>query len=88
MDHQPEWTGLAILVSVSEILQTNPDHSMLTCSYHLCQGGSFLYIATVLQPVSDHADASPDTDYKQRVVLIIVGMFIPVAIASIIGHGH
>jgi solute carrier family 39 (zinc transporter), member 9 len=65
-------------------------------------GGTFLYVATVLQPVrkeagepqSQHGHAHPGEDgvqtlgSKQRVLLIIFGMFLPIAVSSMIGHGH
>jgi solute carrier family 39 (zinc transporter), member 9 len=65
-------------------------------------GGTFLYVATVLQPVrkedgespSQHGRAHPGEDEvqtlgsKQRVLLIIFGMFLPIVVSSMIGHGH
>lgn len=64
-------------------------------------GGTFLYVATVLQPVrseedppQQHGHAHPGEDEvqtlgrKTRVLLIILGMFLPVMISSMLGHGH
>jgi zinc transporter 9 len=65
-------------------------------------GGTFLYVATVLQPVrneggepqSQHSHAHLGEDEvhtlgsKLRVMLIIFGMFLPVVVSSLIGHGH
>ncbi|KAG8830061.1 hypothetical protein FRC17_005514 [Serendipita sp. 399] len=64
-------------------------------------GGTFLYVATVLQPVghnegssSSHGHGHPgDEDIyqigrKTRLFLIIVGMALPIVLGSLIGHGH
>jgi solute carrier family 39 (zinc transporter), member 9 len=81
-------------------------------------GGTFLYVATVLQPVrgghgssseganqTSNADgphnrsmedlhAHPSEDDlqhlgpKTRVILIVLGMFLPIVVSSMIGHGH
>ncbi|KAG8755807.1 hypothetical protein FRC14_003635 [Serendipita sp. 396] len=64
-------------------------------------GGTFLYVATVLQPVghsegssSSHGHGHPgDEDIyqigrKTRVFLIVLGMALPIALSSLIGHGH
>ncbi|EJD50724.1 Zinc/iron permease [Auricularia subglabra TFB-10046 SS5] len=53
----------------------------------LASGGSFLYVATVLQPVSSPG-ASEELGRLPRLALIVAGMFTPVLIASLIGHGH
>jgi len=57
----------------------------------LVSGGTFLYVATVLQPVS-HKDAdsksTPEMNEKLRAALIILGMFTPLAIGAVTGHGH
>ncbi|TDL17859.1 Zip-domain-containing protein [Rickenella mellea] len=54
----------------------------------LISGGTFLYVATVLQPVSHHGQSSAGPDEKIRVAIIVVGMFTPFLIGSLIGHGH
>ncbi|KAF9013297.1 ZIP-like iron-zinc transporter [Cyathus striatus] len=55
----------------------------------LVSGGTFLYVATVLQPVSHHAAPSPD-DLRPatRVLFISLGMFIPFILSALLGHGH
>lgn len=55
----------------------------------LISGGTFLYVATVLQPVSHSQSSAPD-DVKERTraLLIIVGIFIPYVIGNLLGHGH
>ncbi|KAF4617159.1 hypothetical protein D9613_005948 [Agrocybe pediades] len=53
----------------------------------LISGGTFLYVATVLQPVSNHS-ASSDLRPAARVLLITFGMFIPLTLSAMIGHGH
>ncbi|KAG6916323.1 hypothetical protein DXG01_007373 [Tephrocybe rancida] len=56
----------------------------------LVSGGTFLYVATVLQPVSDHRGTSTSGDMKpiSRVFLITIGMFIPFVLSMLLGHGH
>lgn len=62
-------------------------------------GGTFLYVATVLQPVGGesgsggHAHAHPGEEAsllgpKARVALIVLGMVLPIIITTLIGHGH
>ncbi|KAF8195585.1 hypothetical protein BJ912DRAFT_957476 [Pholiota molesta] len=53
----------------------------------LISGGTFLYVATVLQPVSSHGPSS-DMRATSRVLLITIGMFIPLLLSSLFGHGH
>jgi len=55
----------------------------------LVSGGTFLYVATVLQPVSTH-DTHPSNvnSERMRVLLIVVGMFLPFVIGAMLGHGH
>ncbi|TFK40772.1 Zinc/iron permease [Crucibulum laeve] len=55
----------------------------------LVSGGTFLYVATVLQPVSSHA--GPATDEMRpaaRVLFISIGIFIPFILSALLGHGH
>ncbi|EPQ51041.1 hypothetical protein GLOTRDRAFT_66232 [Gloeophyllum trabeum ATCC 11539] len=55
----------------------------------LVSGGSFLYVATVLQPVSDHSDGSPSELRKTtRTLLIVLGMLVPFLISTVVGHDH
>ncbi|EJC98106.1 Zinc/iron permease [Fomitiporia mediterranea MF3/22] len=57
----------------------------------LVSGGTFLYVATVLQPVSHQETRSPSSsemNEKVRVGIIIIGMFIPFLISLISGHEH
>ena len=49
------------------------------------QGGTFLYVAAVLQPGKA---ASEELDEKVRMVLTIAGIAIPVLISALIGHDH
>lgn len=50
----------------------------------LISGGSFLYVA---QSISHHTQAATE-ESRIRPLLIVMGMFIPVAVASAFGHGH
>ncbi|KAG5352692.1 Zinc transporter ZIP9-B [Termitomyces sp. J132] len=56
----------------------------------LVSGGTFLYVATVLQPVSNHRGASSIGDMRPitRVFHIVVGMIIPLILSVVLGHGH
>lgn len=52
----------------------------------LCfQGGTFLYVATVLQPGKHAAE---ELDEKTRMAITIGGIAIPVLIAALVGHEH
>lgn len=63
-----------------------------TLNVGFLKGGSFLYVATVLQPVSpNHTSGLPhedDIDAKTRLISIVLGMFAPLLLSSLIGHGH
>lgn len=60
----------------------------------LFSGGTFLYVATVLQPVSSSASGSGhhhgEVELKPgvRVLLTVLGMFFPLVAGGIFGHGH
>ncbi|KIY45205.1 Zinc/iron permease [Fistulina hepatica ATCC 64428] len=56
----------------------------------LVSGGSFLYVATVLQPLSSHSEARPSEDMSRsmRVLHIVAGIFVPFVMSSLLGHGH
>jgi len=57
----------------------------------LISGGTFLYVATVLQPVSHHSSVTPaaeDMTKLTRAALMVLGMFLPFAIGALLGHGH
>jgi len=57
----------------------------------LVSGGTFLYVATVLQPVSHHSSGTPvpeDMSKLARAALMVTGMFLPFTIGALLGHGH
>ncbi|KIJ17811.1 hypothetical protein PAXINDRAFT_167778 [Paxillus involutus ATCC 200175] len=56
----------------------------------LFSGGTFLYVATVLQPVSDSTPESSSGEISKpgRTVLLMVGMFFPLLVSQLVGHGH
>ncbi|KAK0201674.1 Zinc/iron permease [Desarmillaria ectypa] len=56
----------------------------------LISGGTFLYVATVLQPVSDHSGSENASEIHKtmRVILVIFGMLVPFTLSSLLGHGH
>ncbi|KAG9081332.1 hypothetical protein FRC06_005632, partial [Ceratobasidium sp. 370] len=74
------------------------DHSSLpkwTGVALLFSGGTFLYVATVLQPVSSSAPGSSHHHHGEgalkpvvRALLTILGMFFPLVAGSVFGHGH
>lgn len=66
------------------------DHADWTGLALLISGGTFLYVATVLQPVSGHdgSENAPEIHKVMRVTLIIFGMFVPFTLSSLLGHGH
>ncbi|KII90779.1 hypothetical protein PLICRDRAFT_107070 [Plicaturopsis crispa FD-325 SS-3] len=57
----------------------------------LVSGGTFLYVATVLQPVGHHKDpesSKDDMSDMTRVAFLVFGMTVPFAISQLVGHGH
>ncbi|KAF8442885.1 Zinc/iron permease [Boletus edulis BED1] len=56
----------------------------------LFSGGTFLYVASVMQPVSDHASESPASEIGKtvRIVLLVGGMFFPLLAGQIVVHKH
>ncbi|CEL58495.1 Zinc transporter ZIP9 OS=Gallus gallus GN=SLC39A9 PE=2 SV=1 [Rhizoctonia solani AG-1 IB] len=54
----------------------------------LFSGGTFLYVATVLQPVSGHRNQEGELKSGMRVLLTVLGMFFPFIAGGILGHGH
>ncbi|KAI0322028.1 Zinc/iron permease [Amylostereum chailletii] len=54
----------------------------------LFSGGSFLYVATVLQsPSHGHVDAG-EVSRNMRVTLLLVGIFIPLLLSAMLDHHH
>lgn len=97
------WTGAVLLFSVSRhffcgLVWHSLQGSLTSLSD---QGGSFLYVATVISPLSDsdshhtHAHASHThpsgmeklTQY-QRLALLLAGMLLPLLLSAFIGHEH
>ncbi|KAF9046557.1 Zinc/iron permease [Panaeolus papilionaceus] len=55
----------------------------------LASGGTFLYVATVLQPVLNHGETPGDMRPATRVFFIAIGMLIPVVLGAMFSeHGH
>ncbi|KAG2037764.1 ZIP zinc transporter-domain-containing protein [Suillus americanus] len=54
------------------------------------QGGTFLYVATVLKSPSEHAHSSAQESISKtsRTFLLLLGMFFPFIISAMLGHGH
>lgn len=81
VSNEEEWTGTALLISVSY-------QSFVTDVYSLClliQGGTFVYVATVLQPVSSESSHTSDVSNVSRVSLIVIGIFVPFGLGVIFG---
>ena len=64
----------------------------LRLNFVFLKGGSFLYVATVLQPVSSGGTAGlpheDDISAKTRLTFIVLGMFAPLLLSVLVGHGH
>jgi len=73
--------GALASYGVFSFMGTKPEW---TGVYILVSGGSFLYVA---QSISHHTQAATE-DSQARPFLVVLGMFIPVTIAGIVGHGH
>lgn len=54
----------------------------------LLSGGTFLYVATVLQPISHHSATAADIKPLTRVLHITAGIFIPYGLSTFLGRGH
>ncbi|GLB38237.1 putative ZIP Zinc transporter [Lyophyllum shimeji] len=56
----------------------------------LFSGGTFLYVATVLQPVSEHSGSHVSGELRpgRRVLYISLGMFVPFLLSALLGHRH
>jgi zinc transporter 9 len=82
-------TPLAALVSYGIFLSLGWEESNdWTGIALLVSGGTFLYVATVLQPVSQHSPSSyEDMRPMTRIAFIALGMFIPFTIGAMVGHG-
>ncbi|KAK0464651.1 Zinc/iron permease [Desarmillaria tabescens] len=66
------------------------DHADWTGLALLISGGTFLYVATVLQPVSGRSGSENASEIHKvmRVILIIFGILVPFTLSSLLGHGH
>ncbi|KIK26749.1 hypothetical protein PISMIDRAFT_675689 [Pisolithus microcarpus 441] len=58
----------------------------------LFSGGTFLYVATVLQHSADRVPDAPlstgGISKVARSITLVVGMFFPLVVSQLIGHGH
>ncbi|KAH9080566.1 hypothetical protein EDB83DRAFT_2548174 [Lactarius deliciosus] len=53
----------------------------------LVSAGSFLYVATVLQPVSRDHSSTDGVGTKTRIFLLVLGIFTPFLLSNLLGHG-
>ncbi|KAH9049937.1 Zinc/iron permease [Lactarius hengduanensis] len=53
----------------------------------LVSAGSFLYVATVLQPVSRDHSSTEGVGTKTRIFLLVLGIFTPFILGNLLGHG-
>lgn len=62
----------------------------VSCSKFVGKGGTFLYVATVLQPVSNHSSSPAPGNMRAgtRVLFISIGMFVPFLLSALLGHDH
>lgn len=54
----------------------------------LVSAGSFLYVATVLQPVSRDHSSTGGVGTKTRILLCVLGIFTPFILGSLLDHEH
>ncbi|KAF8798932.1 Zinc/iron permease [Phlegmacium glaucopus] len=54
----------------------------------LVSGGTFLYVATVLQPVSRQSPVAGEMRAMTRVSITVLGMFIPLILRALFNHEH
>ena len=73
---------MALLISVKIILIYSTFGKVLT---NISKGGTFLYVATVIQPAGS---SSPDMNEKLRTGLVVFGMFVPFLLSLLVEHGH
>lgn len=80
------WVGTPLLFSVRSI-RFLPS---IGTDVNDPQGGTFLYVATVLKSPSEHvASSAQETISKtSRTFLLLLGMFFPFIISAMLGHGH
>ncbi|KAI9443194.1 Zinc/iron permease [Lactarius indigo] len=74
--------GTALLVSVGPFNALHRVHVAI-----LFQAGSFLYVATVLQPVSRDHSSTEGVGTKTRIFLLVLGIFTPFILGNLLGHG-
>ncbi|EKM51623.1 uncharacterized protein PHACADRAFT_127348 [Phanerochaete carnosa HHB-10118-sp] len=76
--------GALLVYGLMSIIRVNSE-SPWTGICMLISGGTFLYVATVLQPGKA---ASEELDEKVRTTLVICGVCIPVLIGVVVDHDH
>jgi len=78
--------GALVSLGIFSFLQGEGDW---TGTALLISGSTFLYVATVLQPVSPN---SPSEDKEMnkitRALLMVIGIFLPFLVGALLGHGH
>ena len=80
-------TGLALLVSVCYFIHLVYIIYLASLLVTCTQGGTFLYVATVLQPVKHHSPVPGEMRATTRVFIIILGMFTPL-VFRLFHHAH
>lgn len=82
---EEEWTGTALLLSVSRCCLQFTGVPRTHSPFSFLQGGTFLYVATVLQPVSSESSNTGDVGNITRVSLIVLGIFVPFTLSVVLG---
>ncbi|KAI9512392.1 Zinc/iron permease [Russula earlei] len=54
----------------------------------LVSAGSFLYVATVLQPISLNRSSSDGVGTKTRILLLVLGIVTPFVLGTLLDHSH
>ncbi|KAJ1303553.1 hypothetical protein OPQ81_011737 [Rhizoctonia solani] len=88
--HASPPTSIAALMTyfLVEFLGEHDSFAKWTGIALLFSGGTFLYVATVLQPVSSHGHQEGELKAGVRVLLTTLGMFFPFIAGGVLGHGH
>ena len=78
--------GTALLISVGPF-DCNALSTLYTITI-LFQAGSFLYVATVLQPVSRDHSSTGGVGTRTRIFFLVLGIFTPFMLGSLLDHEH
>ncbi|KAG2151323.1 Zinc/iron permease [Suillus clintonianus] len=83
-------TPVSAILSYILYTHTGDGNNLWVGTPLLFSGGTFLYVATVLQSPSERAPSSAQDNISKtsRTLLLLSGMFFPLIISAMLGHGH